>query len=120
MPPPIAESSRGVRLDDRIAIDVYRASLRRAASARHFPEAGQLNYINVAAIDVEHILSRCEPKERGLLEACYIQGYRTKEIALERGCSEVAVGIRLYRARRTVMRLLRGPARARRYETPRP
>jgi DNA-directed RNA polymerase specialized sigma24 family protein len=50
-----------------------------------------------------------------LLDAYYIQGYRTKEIALERGCSEVAVGIRLFRARRAVMRLLRGGALAQRH-----
>jgi len=100
---------------NRIAINAYRASLRRAAIAQHYPDTAPLNYIDLAAIDVKHILNRCQPNERGLLEAYYIQGYRAKEIALERGCSEVAVGIRLYRARRAVMRLLRGGTLARRH-----
>jgi hypothetical protein len=56
---------------------------------------------------------------RGLVPVPEPVRLRTKEIARERGCSEVAAGIRLFRTRRAVVGLLAGFVRACRHQTQR-
>jgi RNA polymerase sigma factor (sigma-70 family) len=93
-----------VRWTNSIALNIYRAMRRRERPTEVLAEVEVSNSLNVAAIDVERILNGCEPKDRAVLEEHYIDGYKTPEIAQLHGCSEMAVRIRLYRARRKIQR----------------
>ncbi len=89
-----------------IALNLYRTILRREPPTEPIEELQRSTSLNVAAIDVEKILTQCKPKDRTVLEEHYIDGYKTGEIAQLRGCSETAVRIRLLRARRKIQRLI--------------
>lgn len=83
-----------------IALNVYRSMLRRESASDLLPEPEASISQNLAAIDVERILTQCKPNDRTVIENHYIDGYKTWEIARLHGCSETAVRIRLHRARR--------------------
>jgi RNA polymerase sigma factor (sigma-70 family) len=61
--------------------------------------------INWASVDVERILEGCTEGHRLLLQA-HLMGQTTDEIANELGVSATAVRIRLFRARRSVRKML--------------
>jgi RNA polymerase sigma factor (sigma-70 family) len=92
-----------------IALNIYRTMLRRELQGQPLPEFETPISLNVAAIDVERILTNCSPNDRIVLKDHYIDGYKTREIAELRGCSEMAVRIRLFRARRKIQRHLIQP-----------
>jgi RNA polymerase sigma factor (sigma-70 family) len=87
-----------------IALNIYRTMCRRERPIEPLAEVAASTSLNVAAIDVERILKECQPNDRVLLEEHYIDGYKTTEIARLEGCSEMAVRIRLFRARRKIRR----------------
>ncbi len=84
-----------------IALNVYRGLIRREF---FHPELTKLPEktasIDVAAIDVAHILEFCRPRDRRLLEQQYVNGMTTEELAREQGVTKTAIRIRLLRARR--------------------
>jgi RNA polymerase sigma factor (sigma-70 family) len=96
-----------------IALNIYRNMLRREPQGQPLLEFETPTSLNVAAIDVERILTKCKPNDRIVLEDHYIDGYKAREIAELRGCSETAVRIRLLRARRKLQRHLIQPKRGR-------
>jgi RNA polymerase sigma factor (sigma-70 family) len=92
-----------------IALNIYRTLLRRERPTEPLPELEASTSLNVAAIDVERMLTQCRPSDRTVLEEHYIGGYKTGEIAEMQGCSETAVRLRLFRARKTLQRHLITP-----------
>jgi RNA polymerase sigma-70 factor (ECF subfamily) len=96
-----------------IALNIYRSMLRRERQHEGLlqPEEPITN-LNVAAIDVERILQECRPSDRIVLEGHYLDGYRVREIAQLQGCSETAIRIRLFRARKKMQHLV-SPKRVR-------
>jgi len=87
-----------------IALNIYRSMLRRESPSELLPELEASTGLNLAAIDVERILTQCIPNDRAVIENHYIDGYKTREIAQLQGCSETAIRIRLLRARRKLQR----------------
>jgi len=92
-----------------IALNIYRSSLRRESQDETLPPPAASISLDVSAIDVERILTRCKPTDRKLIRNHYINGYKAREIAQLDGCSETAVRIRLYRARRKLQHQLLKP-----------
>jgi RNA polymerase sigma factor (sigma-70 family) len=93
-----------LRWTNSIALNIYRAMRRRDRPMEPLAEAEASTSLNVAAIDIERILKECKPEDRVLMEEHYIGGYKTAEIAQLHGCSEIAIRIRLFRARRKIQR----------------
>jgi RNA polymerase sigma-70 factor (ECF subfamily) len=89
-----------------IALNIYRTMLRRERQSEAFLQAEPVTNLNVAAFDVERILQECRPCDRTVLEEHYLDGYRVREIAQLQGCSEAAIRIRLFRARKKVQELV--------------
>lgn len=89
-----------------IALNHFRRSLRsRCQEESLTPEHdGKATGLNVAAIDLKHIMGACSPKDRALLEAQLV-GSTPKELAQKEGVSQTAIRIRLLRARRSARRL---------------
>jgi RNA polymerase sigma-70 factor, ECF subfamily len=87
-----------------IALNIYRSMLRRESPSEPLPEREASTSLNLAAIDVERILNQCKPNDRAVIEGHYIDGYKAREIAQVQGCSETAVRIRIFRARRELQR----------------
>ena len=87
-----------------IALNIYRSLLRRESPSEPLPETESSVSLNVAAIDVERMLTYCKPNDRKVLENHYILGFKAREIAQMQGCSESAVRLRLLRARRKIQR----------------
>ncbi len=87
-----------------IALNIYRGMLRRESPGEVLPAAEASTTLNLAAIDVERILTQCKPNDRAVIENHYIDGYKVREIAQVQGCSETAIRIRLFRARKELQR----------------
>jgi RNA polymerase sigma-70 factor, ECF subfamily len=83
-----------------IALNVYRRVLRREPlNVTASKLRDKTAVIDVAAIDMKHVLEFCRPRDRMLLEQC-LKGATTAEIAREHGVSVTAIRVRLLRARR--------------------
>ncbi len=89
-----------------IALNIYRTMLRRDRQREGLAQPEPITNLNVAAIDVERILQECRPSDRIVLEGHYLDGYRVREIAELQGCSETAIRIRLFRARKKMQHLV--------------
>ncbi len=92
-----------------IALNIHRGCMRRAPLLElleTLPEVNPLSTVNVASIDVRRILKTFKKNDRMALHRYHIEGYKVKEIAHADGCSETAVRIRLFRARRAVLKRL--------------
>jgi RNA polymerase sigma factor (sigma-70 family) len=83
-----------------IALNIYRTSLRRELQNETLPPPATSVSLDVSAIDVERILTQCKPNDGKIIRKHYIDGYKPQEIAHLYGCTETAIRIRLYRARR--------------------
>ena len=94
-----------------IALNIYRRAVYRD---RLFQRLGEsvcaVSCINEASIDLSRIMRNCRPEERALLEA-HLAGLTSEEIAEEDGVSQVAIRVRLCRARRAVREEVQRPAR---------
>jgi DNA-directed RNA polymerase specialized sigma24 family protein len=84
-----------------IALNFYRGLIRREVTTMPLTEFRGATAIDLAAIDVAHILEFCRPSDRDLLEQ-QLLGVTTKEIADRQGVTETAIRLRFLRARRTV------------------
>jgi DNA-directed RNA polymerase specialized sigma24 family protein len=84
-----------------IALNVYRSLLRNESLVSR--ELGQVKdrvvAIDLAAIDVNRMLSSCGSRDRILMEQ-YMDGFTMAEIAHKNNSTETAIRIRLLRARR--------------------
>jgi RNA polymerase sigma factor (sigma-70 family) len=87
-----------------IALNVLRSQKRSTPPMEIFVEemCKPKRLTMAAEIDAKNILERCKPKDRLVLQALYIEGFRVSEIATQTGWSEMAVRIRLIRARDAV------------------
>ncbi|MEO8096476.1 MAG: RNA polymerase sigma factor [Acidobacteriota bacterium] len=67
--------------------------------------------VDSAPMDVDRILQMCVPRDRALFEH-QLDGLTTQEMAEQQGVSEVAIRLRLFRARRDVRSKLQSRAAA--------
>lgn len=96
-----------------IALNIYRSHLRREPAFQPLPELSAPHRADLAAIEVRRILKRCKDSDRMVLQSYYLEGNKVQEIADKLGCTELAMRIRLLRARRSVFQqLTRKPASA--------
>jgi DNA-directed RNA polymerase specialized sigma24 family protein len=83
-----------------IALNTYRRAVYRERLFQHLSASIRAEtYINEASIDLSRIMSSCRPEDRTLLEA-HLAGVTPEEIAASDGVSQVAIRVRLLRARR--------------------
>lgn len=83
-----------------IALNLYLSLVRKEQMTQGLiDQPDQRAAIDLAAIDLSRILSRCRPADRDLLEQ-YMHGVTTAEMARKEGASQTAIRIRLLRARR--------------------
>jgi len=83
-----------------IALNLFR-SVSRKPVLQQLPELSAPPRVNLAAIDVNRVLSSCKTADRVVLQQRYIDGCGIKEIARQHGWTETAVRVRLVRARRS-------------------
>ncbi len=88
-----------------IALNCYRASLRREGLMQPLSEQPACSTIDVGAIDVARVLQFCRPRQRRLLEQ-QAEGATAAEMARDHGVTPTAIRIRLMRARRAARALL--------------
>jgi RNA polymerase sigma factor (sigma-70 family) len=86
-----------------IALNLYRRGVRREARFEALGEFSGGQEIDLAAIEMRRVLSRCSSQNRQLLEA-HLKGFTTQEIAHDHGVSQTAIRLRLLRARRDASR----------------
>ena len=96
----IRDSERTLTWVNSIALNLYRSQKRRDHRLGEMQEFPVPPSVSLLAIDVKRMLQRCRNSERELLEKRYFYGYEIEELAIEQGCSETAVRVRLLRARR--------------------
>ena len=82
-----------------IALNSYRAELRKTPKFEPLKDIAGPSEINTAAIDLERLLYSIGPRNRELFHKCLL-GSTAKEIAQAQGVSHTAVRLRLLRARR--------------------
>ena len=109
----IRDKQKALSWVNSIALNMYRSTLSDQAHFREFLGFSVPPRINLEAIDVEKMLKRCHPRDRALLEDYYLDGRETRELAAAGRCSEVAIRVRLVRARESLRRRLKRPAPAR-------
>jgi DNA-directed RNA polymerase specialized sigma24 family protein len=96
----LREDSSVVTWINTIALNVHRGLLRRVPlNLTSLDVRDKTVVIDLATIDVAHILQFCRPQYRVLLEQS-LSGASMAEIASQHGVSETAIRIRLLRARR--------------------
>jgi RNA polymerase sigma factor (sigma-70 family) len=94
-----------------IALNTYRRAVYRDRLFQRLNESVQAETcINETAIDLSLIMSSCRPEERALLEA-HLAGLTPEEIAAADGVSQVAIRVRLWRARRAARQEVKRRAR---------
>jgi DNA-directed RNA polymerase specialized sigma24 family protein len=91
-----------------IALNVYRSVRRSESSCRTVPELCSKPGVNLAAIDMAHILKHCRPCERLLLEQ-QMCGISAVEIARQQGVTETVIRMRLIRACRAARSRMENP-----------
>ena len=83
-----------------IALNFYRG-IRRKPLLEPLPELAAAPKVNLAAIDVNRLLTSCKSADRVVLQKRYLEGWEIREIARLHGSTETAVRARLLRARRS-------------------
>jgi len=94
---------------NRVALNLYRTSLRGAPPLQELTPTEQGPGLNVAAIDAASILRRCKGRDRKMLRDFYLKGLHLSEIAERNGWLENTARVRLFRARRAARLNLRLP-----------
>ena len=87
---------------NRIALNLFRNSLRRREVGETAAETPVLPQASPRAIDVRCALAKCAPADRDMIEKTYLAGYTSAELGQQRGCTPVAVRVRLLRVRRRI------------------
>jgi RNA polymerase sigma factor (sigma-70 family) len=90
-----------------IALNACRGLLRREQKFQSLPEISVTPRMDLASLDLTRILEGCKPMDRRILQQHHLDERPIHEIALECGCSETAMRIRLLRARRSARSRLR-------------
>jgi len=83
-----------------IALNVFRNWFRRRETGELSVETPVPPHASPQLIDVGRALAKCAPADREMLEKHYLAGYTSAELGQQRGCTAVAVRVRLLRARR--------------------
>lgn len=86
-----------------IALNLYRRAARTLSRQQPLFEFSAASSLDTNPIDLARVLSSCEPQDRRLL-AYQLQGLSVREIAGRVGGSELAVRLRMMRARRAARR----------------
>jgi RNA polymerase sigma-70 factor (ECF subfamily) len=85
-----------------IALNVFRSDYRKRVKEKEFEEFAIPPEVNIALMDLRRSLRRCRDRDRAILTKYYLQGFDSRELAGEYGCSETAVRVRIMRARRNL------------------
>jgi RNA polymerase sigma-70 factor, ECF subfamily len=83
-----------------IALNVFRNWFRRRETVELPVEIPVPPHSSPQLIDVARALEKCAPADREMIEKHYLAGYTSAELGQQRGCTAVAVRVRLLRARR--------------------
>jgi DNA-directed RNA polymerase specialized sigma24 family protein len=94
---------------NRVALNLYRTSLRGEPAFQELTPAEQGPDLNIAAIDAASILRKCKRHDRRMLRDFYLKGLHLSEIAALNGWLENTARVRLFRARRAARLNLRLP-----------
>jgi RNA polymerase sigma-70 factor (ECF subfamily) len=98
----ICSKLRIVEWVNSIALNVFRSNYRKKIKEKEFEESALPPEVNIALMDLRRSLMRCRERDRTILTKYYLQGFDSRELAGEYGCSETAVRVRIMRARRNV------------------
>jgi RNA polymerase sigma factor (sigma-70 family) len=85
-----------------IALNEFRNWFRRQRTGQMLAETPVQPHANPQLIDIERALATCTPADREIIEKHYLAGYTSAELGRQKGCSAVAVRVRLLRARRRI------------------
>jgi RNA polymerase sigma factor (sigma-70 family) len=85
-----------------IALNVFRNWFRRRETAELPVDTPIPPHASPQRIDIGRALAKCAPADREMLEKHYLAGYTSAELGRQRGCTAVAVRVRLLRARRRI------------------
>ncbi len=99
----LRDSKMVVRWINTIALNIFRANLRREPFLEKLPELAAPPEKHLATIDVQLILRICKKTDRIVLQNFYLEDQRIEEIARAQVSSVMAVRIRLLRARRRAL-----------------
>jgi RNA polymerase sigma-70 factor (ECF subfamily) len=102
----LRDSGTVVTWINTIALNLHRSSFRREPFLWEPPAVFAPAERYLAAIDVQLILQTCKTKDRIVLQSYYLEDCNSEEIARAHGWTEVAVRLRLLRARRAVAKTL--------------
>ncbi len=83
-----------------IALNLFRSFIRKPVM-HGLPEQSAAPKVNLAAIDVNRVLTSCTNSDRVVLQKRYLEDCPIRDIARQHGWTETAVRIRLVRARRS-------------------
>ncbi len=86
-----------------IALNVFRNWFRRRETGQLTADTPVPPGVSPRGIDVDRALANCAPADREILEKHYLAGYTSEELGRQRGCTAVAVRVRLLRARRRIL-----------------
>ena len=95
---------------NRVALNLYRTSLRGIPAFQELTPLEQGPDLNLAAIDAAAILRKCKRHDRKMLRDFYLKGLHLSEIAKRNGWLENTARVRLFRARQAARVTLRLPA----------
>jgi DNA-directed RNA polymerase specialized sigma24 family protein len=94
---------------NRVALNLYRTSLRGEPPFQELTPAERGPELNIAAIDAAAILRKCKGHDRKMLRDFYLKGLHLSEIAKRNGWQENTARVRLFRARQAARLHLRLP-----------
>lgn len=89
-----------------IALNLFRNECRRRETGQLSSKIPVPPQASPRTIDLRRVIEKCKPAEREMLEKYYLAGYTSKELAVEGGCTDVAVRVRLLRIRRRIRETL--------------
>jgi RNA polymerase sigma factor (sigma-70 family) len=98
----LKDKQRAISWINTIALNLYRSSIRRDSlhvAIREFPVPPKEN---ISGIDLEKMLDRCRESEQEILRLRYMMGHDVRDLADRYHCTEIAVRVRLSRARRSL------------------
>lgn len=98
----ICSKLRIVEWVNSIALNVFRSDYRKKIKEKEFEESAVPSAVNIALMDLRRSLRRCPDRDRTILTKYYLQGFDSRELAGEYGCTETAVRVRIMRARRNL------------------
>lgn len=85
-----------------IALNLYRSSIRRDSQQELIYDIPVPFKISLSAFDLEKKLKLCRESEREILILRYFWDFDIKDLAGRYGCTEIAMRVKLLRARRSL------------------